>query len=127
MMSGSMENRRIKGVTLIELMIALAIIGVIAAIAVPMYTDYIKAAQLAVLKTNIQSIEFMMDNYERDEGGYPRAADTSYRVGADLLSFLGWAPSASDQSTYVVSDVTAAGYTVKATHPDGTELTEVTN
>jgi prepilin-type N-terminal cleavage/methylation domain-containing protein len=117
MMSGSMEKKRIKGVTLIELMITLAIIGVIAAIAVPMYTDYIETAQRAAMKTNIQSIEFMMDSFNSGEGDYPRA-DGDYLVGADLLSFLEWAPSASDQSTYVVSDVTAAGYTVTASHPN---------
>jgi hypothetical protein len=74
----------------------------------------------------MNNIVFLMDSYERDEGTYPQTGGVFLEDDA-LLTELGWAPSASDQSTYVVSDVTAAGYTVKATHPDGTVLTEVTN
>ncbi|MFT6520072.1 MAG: type IV pilus assembly protein PilE [Candidatus Azotimanducaceae bacterium] len=116
-----MGNRWVKGVTLIELMITVAIIGVIAAIAVPTYTDYIETAKLGAMRTNMNNIVFLMDSYERDEGGYPQTAGV-FLQDAALLTELGWAPSSSDQSTYAVV-VASTGYVVTVTHADGTEVT----
>jgi type IV pilus assembly protein PilE len=119
-MSRQLASRKVTGVTLIELMITIAIIGVIAAIAVPMYTDYIDTAKRGAMQANIKNIEFMMDSYRNDEGSYPRASG-SYLQNGDALTEIGWTKSPTDQVTYTVA-VTASSYAVTATHADGTVL-----
>jgi prepilin-type N-terminal cleavage/methylation domain-containing protein len=44
------------GVTLIELMIVLAVVGILAAIAIPVFSDYIRESRLSEAVSNIQSI-----------------------------------------------------------------------
>ena len=45
-----------KGATLIELMVAVAIVGILAAIGIPILTDYVKESRLSEATTNIQGI-----------------------------------------------------------------------
>ena len=52
-----MRNSMQKGFTLIELMIVIAIIGVLAAVAVPAYQDYIAKAQVAEALSLSQGVQ----------------------------------------------------------------------
>jgi type IV pilus assembly protein PilA len=62
-----------KGFTLIELMIVVAIIGILAAIAIPAYQDYTIRAQIAEVTTMSAGIETALADYYNDHGVWPKA------------------------------------------------------
>lgn len=61
------------GFTLIELMIVMAIIGILASIAVPNYQWALIRAREAVLSENLYGIRSAIDQYYADQGKYPDA------------------------------------------------------
>ena len=58
-----------KGFTLIELMIVIAIIGILAAVAIPMYSDYTKKARTSEVAGNLKEIAKMQIAYKEDPTG----------------------------------------------------------
>ena len=59
------------GFTLIEILIALVILGMIAAIAVPSYNGYIDRARIYQAKQDIQGMATLISNYYNDHRAYP--------------------------------------------------------
>ena len=64
-----------KGFTLIELMIVVAIIGILAAVAIPAYQDYIARAQVAEAVTLTSSGKTPLAEFMGDKGIWPSTAD----------------------------------------------------
>ena len=65
-------RRRRFGFTLIELMIVMAIIAVLMAIAVPIYTRSIQRAKESVLKNNLFTLRTVIDEYTYDKQKAPQ-------------------------------------------------------
>jgi type IV pilus assembly protein PilA len=65
-----------KGFTLIELMIVVAIIGILAAVAIPAYQDYIARAQVSEAVSLLGSGKTPFAEYYASQGAWPtRASD----------------------------------------------------
>ena len=65
-----------KGFTLIELMIVVAIIGILAAIAIPAYQDYTQRAQVGEAMTLVSDAKTAIAEFAQTNGEYPDIATT---------------------------------------------------
>lgn len=63
------------GFTLVELMIVMAIIGILATLAIPSYITAIKHAREAVLKEDLHVIRAAIDSYTMDKQKAPQSLD----------------------------------------------------
>jgi general secretion pathway protein G len=66
-------SRCLRGFTLIELMIVMAIIAVLMSIALPIYTRSIVRAKESVLKNNLFSMRNVIDEYTYDKQKAPQS------------------------------------------------------
>jgi general secretion pathway protein G len=74
-----LARRQSQGVTLIELMFAIAIIGVITSIALPSYSEYQKRAKIATAVSDMVQIEQTLEKYTFVQFAYPNALpDTGF-------------------------------------------------
>jgi len=73
-----MNNRNaLRGFTLIELMIVVAIIGILAAIAIPSYQDYTIRAQVVEALMLADELKPSIRDYYRDRGVFPEDNETA--------------------------------------------------
>ncbi len=68
----SLNNR---GFTLIELLIVVAIIGILAAIAVPNFTDALNRAKISRAKNDLRTLANGLEMYYMDNNSYPYVQD----------------------------------------------------
>jgi type IV pilus assembly protein PilE len=94
-------NLRTKGFTLVEIMITVAIVGIVAAIAIPQYTGYVTRSRLTEVFSQLSTVQPNAEQYW--------ASNRTY------AGFTG-VPASSTYFTYALSaDTDATKYTVTAT------------
>ena len=96
-------QQREQGFTLIELMIVVAIIGILAALAIPAYQDYTIRAQVSEGLSLAGGAKATMSEYYQDKGNWP------------TTNALAGLPTANQIKGKYVSDVTVTGTTAKGT------------
>ncbi|MGD0860558.1 MAG: prepilin-type N-terminal cleavage/methylation domain-containing protein [Terracidiphilus sp.] len=106
--------KRDAGFTLIELMIVMAIIGVLVVVAVPSYIGALRHAREAVLKEDLQVLRTAIDSYTMDKQKAPQALDDLVQEG--YLRAIPEDPMTRSTSTWV-TDSSDALHSLDQTEP----------
>ncbi len=67
-------RRRRAGFTLIEAMITVAVIAILAAVALPSYTDYLRRGRIPEAMTQLSNLRVVMEQYYQDNRSYGSTA-----------------------------------------------------
>jgi prepilin-type N-terminal cleavage/methylation domain-containing protein len=100
-----------KGFTLIELMIVIAIIGILAAIAIPQFSAYRVRSYNAAAQADLRNAATAQEAYFVDEQTYCNATGTL--IGQTYGLFL------SDNVTFTINSAGTAFYNMTARHTAG--------
>ena len=112
-----MLHRKSKGFTLIELLIVVAIIGIIAAIAIPNLLNAIDRGKQKRTMADIRSIGTAVEAYAVDNNIYPTSANATALVTAIEPIYIKKMPSTDGWNSLIVyqpATTAGAGYTVKS-------------
>lgn len=106
-----------RGFTLIELMIAVAIVGILAAVAVPQYKDYVRRGSLPESLSQLADYRIKMEQYYQDNRNY---GSTNCADGATAPSWKTFVPNGAKNFTYACALSGGQAYTITATGRTGT-------
>jgi len=98
-------KKRRRGFTMIELLIAIAIIGILAAIALPRFVKARYRAYLAACLQNERNLATALESYRTDNRVYPPTLNTLVQAGGmGTITAIPFCPSApGTQYTYEVN------------------------
>lgn len=99
-----------KGFTLIELMIVIAIVGILAAVALPAYQDYTARAQMSEALTLAEGQKTAVVEYYSNNGVFPKN-----NASAGVASASAGVASASEIVGKYVAKVDVSGNTITST------------
>ena len=105
-----------KGFTLIELMIAIAVIAILSAIAIPSYTDYIRRARITEATAALASMRVKFEQFFQDNRTYAGACTVLPAVSVAMR------PADTTLFTYLCPVLDATRYSITATGAVGSPV-----
>ena len=72
-----------EGFTLIEILVVVAIIGMLGAVAVPAYMNYLADARISTTRALINNVDVAVKSYNMKHGKYPESLDALTQEQAD--------------------------------------------
>lgn len=114
-----------RGFTLIELLVVVVIIGILVAIAIPIYLNYQKGAENKSAESDVRNAVPALEQCYADNGSYP-SGSTGGTDGTDM-TFTGCTETATVSSgntlIYTPAPSGSVGYTLTGQHTGGTLYT----
>jgi len=115
-----LSNRRAQsGFTLIELMIVMAIIGILITLAIPSFVGAVRHAREAALKEDLQTMRTAIDTYTMDKQKGPQSLDDLVQDG--YIRAIPEDPMTRSKDTWV-TDSSEAMYSLDETEPGITDI-----
>lgn len=116
-----MKRSLVRGFTLVEVMIVVAIVAILASVALPAYTDYLRRGQLPQAFTYLSDYRIKLEQYYQDNRNY--GVGTCGSGGGSWNTFV---PNVSPRHFSFTCTLTDAGngsagsgFTLTATGSDG--------
>ena len=108
-----------KGITLIELLVVIIIVGILAAIAVPLYTNYLQRARRADAKTALEQLRAAQEMFRAERGRYANDADDGNAILVlrntwGVPSAVGGGPPGPWDYIILLNSATATGFSGQA-------------
>ena len=112
MMTKIRQRLNQKGFTLVELMVVIAILGVLAAIAIPKFGDATATANTAKIQADLRTMDAAIVMYQAQQGKDPEGSDVKVLKYAGLLVETPTPPKGKCFVNTLV-DVPASTYTLE--------------
>ena len=110
------------GFSLIELLVVVAILGVLAAIAIPQYASYRKRAFNAASLSDVKNLKTNMEAYRSDKQQYPLFATPVMLAGSAIIDLDGVVIDSLSSNVQGTIQSTADSFAVLTLHVSGSKL-----